>query len=340
MKKRTPDFENNLLRVFNKKKPERATLFEFAMDGSVYCAAVDRQPPEWTPLSDLRFKAEAMANLGYDYVSCQGSNFRFYWNNQDQKNTLSINEGMSITDWESFEKFEWPNMDHVDYSALEDIKPYLPDGMKIMITGPDGVLENVIRLVGYDNLCIMLFEEPELVKALFENVGSRLLKYYETAVEYDTVGFLCSNDDWGFNTQTLLSPADLRKYVFPWHKKIVEAAHSHGKPCILHSCGYFNDIIDDIIDDLKFDARHSYEDNIVPVEQAYERLNGRIAVIGGIDINYLCTHTPEEVYTRSREMLERTSERGGYALGSGNSIPKYIPFENYLAMVRAAHDFE
>jgi len=26
----------------------------------------------------------------------------------------------------------------------------------------------------------------------------------------------------------------------------------------------------------------------------------------------------------------------GYALGSGNSIPDYVPVENYLAMVRAA----
>ena len=26
----------------------------------------------------------------------------------------------------------------------------------------------------------------------------------------------------------------------------------------------------------------------------------------------------------------------GYALGSGNSIPEYVPVENYLAMIRAA----
>lgn len=26
----------------------------------------------------------------------------------------------------------------------------------------------------------------------------------------------------------------------------------------------------------------------------------------------------------------------GYALGSGNSIPDYVPTENYLAMIRAA----
>jgi len=38
-------------------------------------------------------------------------------------------------------------------------------------------------------------------------------------------------------------------------------------------------------------------------------------------------------------MLERTASRGGYALGTGNSVPEYIPYENYIAMVRAAWEF-
>ena len=206
--------------------------------------------------------------------------------------------------------------------------------------GPGGVLENVIEIVGYDNLCYMLYEEPELVREIFDHVGSRLVAYYENAVSADTVGFLCSNDDWGFNTQTFLSPNDMRKFVFPWHKKIVETAHRNGKPCILHSCGYYNEIIEDVINDIGFDARHSYEDNIVPIEEAYEQLNGRIAVLGGIDMSFLVTGTPDEIYRRSRAMLERAQNRGGYALGSGNSIPPYVPFENYFAMTKAALDFD
>ena len=118
------------------------------------------------------------------------------------------------------------------------------------------------------------------------------------------------------------------------------AAEGAGKPVILHSCGNFTKIIDDIIDDMKYDARHSYEDNIIPVEDAYESLNGRITVIGGMDVNFLTKKTPEEVEKRCRLMLERTWERGGYALGSGNSIASYIPDENYLAMIRAAHEFK
>lgn len=91
-----------------------------------------------------------------------------------------------------------------------------------------------------------------------------------------------------------------------------------------------------MIEDMKFDCRHSYEDNICPVEEAYERLHGRIAVAGGIDMNLLASGTPEQVYARSRAMLERTAERGDYLLGTGNSVPEYIPLENYCAMTRAA----
>ena len=60
--------------------------------------------------------------------------------------------------------------------------------------------------------------------------------------------------------------------------------------------------------------------------------------MGGIDMNFLVTRTPEEVYARARAMLERAADRGNYLLGSGNSIPEYVPVENYLAMIRAALD--
>jgi uroporphyrinogen decarboxylase len=31
--------------------------------------------------------------------------------------------------------------------------------------------------------------------------------------------------------------------------------------------------------------------------------------------------------------------RGGYALGSGNSIPDYVPAAGYLVMIEAAREF-
>jgi uroporphyrinogen decarboxylase len=95
-------------------------------------------------------------------------------------------------------------------------------------------------------------------------------------------------------------------------------------------------VIDDIVDDMQFDARHSYEDTIWPVEEAYESLHQRIAILGGIDVDFICRSTPEAVYERSKAMLLKTKGRGGYALGTGNSVPEYVPDEGYFAMIRAA----
>lgn len=184
----------------------------------------------------------------------------------------------------------------------------------------------------------MIYEEPELLAEICRRVGAWVYGYFERVAGINTVGVLCDDDDWGFNTQTFLSPNDLRRYIFPWHRKIVTLAHAYGKPCALHSCGYYADILEDVLD-MGFDGRHSYEDNIVPVEQAYEQLAGRIAVMGGIDMNFMATATAEEVYRRCTGMLERSAERGYYMLGTGNSLTAYVPVENYMALLRAARDF-
>ncbi len=136
----------------------------------------------------------------------------------------------------------------------------------------------------------------------------------------------------------MLTPQQLRQYVFPWHKRIVEAVHCAGKPAILHSCGNFDTIIEDVICDLKYDGKHSFEDNILPVEEAYERFGARISILGGIDLDFVCRSKPEEIRKRSIEMLRRAEKRGGYALGTGNSVPEYVPAENYFAMISAALD--
>jgi uroporphyrinogen decarboxylase len=126
----------------------------------------------------------------------------------------------------------------------------------------------------------------------------------------------------------------MRQYVFPWHKQIVSAIHAAGKPAILHSCGHFERILDDLAD-MDYDGRHSYEDVILPVEQAYERYHDKFAILGGIDIDFICRASPEQVYERARKLLQQTATHGGYALGTGNSVPDYVPDENYFAMIRA-----
>ena len=285
-------------------------------------------------LAEYRLLIHAFRNAGFDHASVLGSTFSFDIKSEfEHKETRSLNVPPKITDRESFDSFLWPDPESFDYSKLEKIGKELIDGMKLIVWGPGGVLEDVMDLVGFDNLCIMFYDEPALAESLFEAVGSRLVKYYEISASFDTVGACISNDDWGFKTQTLISPELLRKYVFPWHKKIVEACHKYDKPVILHSCGQLDEVMDDIVFDMCYDAKHSFEDTIIPVENAYEKWHDRIALLGGIDMDFICRKaTKEEIGLRARNMLERTNERGGYALGTGNTVAPYLQDERFFAM--------
>jgi uroporphyrinogen decarboxylase len=336
---RKPNF-NNLLKVLKGEIPERPTLFELFLNDELHLKLICQQ--EYSS-NEMLYRHQIMINAfkngGYDYVTVMGSDFCFKTLKHQLKGqkSLSLNEGTVISDRESFEKYNWLDPADFDYSRLETLTDYLPEGMKLIVYGPGGVLENVISLVGYDNLCYMLADDRELVQDLFDAVGSRLVKYYEICSPFESVGAVISNDDWGFNSQTMLAVEDMKKYVIPWHKKIVEVIHASGKPAILHSCGRLDSVMEDIIEVIKYDAKHSYEDKITPVEEVYEKWGSRIAILGGIDLDFICRSTPEEVYNRGVALLERTKNRGGYALGSGNSIPYYIPNENYLAMIAAAN---
>jgi uroporphyrinogen decarboxylase len=187
---------------------------------------------------------------------------------------------------------------------------------------------------------MMYLLDPDLTHLIFEHIGERLLKFSSIVSSMDAVGACVVNDDWGFKTQTMFPPEMMEEYVFPYTRRIVEVIHANGKPVIQHSCGNLKAIMDLIIDDLKMDAKHSFEDGIYPVEDAWDWWHERIAIVGGIDVDFLARSSPEAIYDRSIGLLEKTFDSGGYALGSGNSIPSFIPPENYFAMLRAARDFE
>jgi len=334
---RAPDFAQ-LLRVLDRRAPRRPTLFEFFLNTSLYRQVTgSAADPHWGTPEFWALAARAYALLGYDYATTHASNMSFPVRpSENHKSSRSRELTSLIHDRASFEAYAWPNPDGCDGVNLERVAAALEPGMKAIVFGPCGVLENVMAVVGYETLCLMMADDPDLTQEVFDAVGSRLYRYYEIALQHPAVGAVIINDDWGFATQTMLSPDQMRQYVFPWHQRMVALAHRANRPAILHSCGNLDEVWEDIIEVMRYDGKHSYEDKILPVEEAYERYGRRIAILGGIDLDYVCRETPQGVEARSRAMLERAATRGAYALGTGNSVPDYVPPENYFAMIRAA----
>ena len=143
----------------------------------------------------------------------------------------------------------------------------------------------------------------------------------------------------GFKTSTLIAPDQLREYILPWHARYARLAHEHGRPFILHSCGQIEAVMPDLVESVRIDGRHSYEDVIDPIERVHARWGHKVAVLGGVDVDLLARGTPQAVRRRTREILNACAPAGGYACGSGNSVTNYVPIANYLAMVETVHAY-
>jgi len=91
--------------------------------------------------------------------------------------------------------------------------------------------------------------------------------------------------------------------------------------------------MDDLIDMVEIDGKHSFEDIIMPVTEMKTLYGKRIALLGGFDIDALCRSGEREIRKKVNNILNLCQPGGGYCLGSGNSIAKYVPLDNYLTML-------
>lgn len=342
-----PDFDRLLTVLKLDGEPDRIPFLDFSHDPLIMQQVLGREMPG-DPGSSRRFRVEFAAECGYDVVRGSVGNYHFPGpQGRIGDDTAEVSRGKRnwrddhaglIASWEEFEAYPWPRIREADFSDIEALSGMLPGNMKIVVTLPGGVLENLIRVTGYEPLCYMLADQPDLVRAVADRVGQCELALYEALGDFEEIGALWLNDDLGFKTATMISPDALREYVFPWHAKLVECGHAHGKPVMLHACGNVGEVMEDLIA-TGIDAKHSFEDIIMPVAEFKRAYGDRVAAIGGIDMDVISRCSEAEVREYTRHVIEDCAPGGGWALGTGNSVPNYVPAANFVAMLDEGRRF-
>ncbi|MBI3974304.1 MAG: hypothetical protein HY332_23745 [Chloroflexi bacterium] len=347
-----PDWEALCANLRREGTPRRVHFMELYEDAEIkrevirrFGLAADVNPDD--PHAALRREIAVQRLLGYDAVVCAVQWPGFPRSQHDAPDTAGDTAARSqsrgtrkwtdehrgpIGTWEEFERYPWPRADQIRTDDLEWLARELPEDMCIY-SGCHSVFENVTWLMGYETFCLSLYDQPDLVRAMFERVGSCLYEVCQVLVQLPRVDLLFGGDDMGFNLQTMAPPQVLVEQSLPWHKKMAALAHERGRLYLLHSCGNLRAIMPALIEDVQIDARHSFEDAIEPVTEAKRAWGDRIALIGGVDMDLFCRGTQAQIRQRVRQILDVCLPGGGYCLGAGNTVANYVPLENYLTML-------
>ena len=351
----TPDWQGLLQCVERRGTPERVHYIELFLDEEIQDAICDAFPvldglDSAAPAFQWQKQVALQSFLGYDFVRAGLLDLAFPMERLTASDTASlardggrsfINEHEGpITTWAEFEAYPWPDPEKASTAALEWYSEHLPENMCIIGSGGFAhFAEYLTWLMGYETFCTTLCEQRDLVEAMAE----RLIAIFEVVVDrmlvFDRVKFVWGSDDMGYRGGLLCSPDDMRTLVLPGHKRMAEKSHTAGRPYLLHSCGNLASIMEDLIEDVGIDAKHSFEDTIEFVTDVKRDYGDRIALLGGIDLDFLCRADEAAVRQRVRDTLSVCMKGGGYCLGTGNSVANYIPLRNYLAMLDEGRRF-
>lgn len=350
-----PDYSVFDEMLIQKRPPRYVPLYEHFVDGEVveeimgFRLSDPDLTPEESKLEYWRKLIKFYVQMGYDYLPMDvGIRFSSTYHltgddtavySRGQRSWVNEESGpiQTIADLEN--PANWPALEVMgDFALFETVCKLLPPGMKILGGFAGGPFEHASFQMGLEHLSIAVYEEPEFVDRFFNKVNEYIVYGAARVAQLDGIGAYRFGDDLGYKTATMLSPANLRQWVFPTYKRVVDVVHAAGKPFVLHCCGNLEQVMDDIID-TGVDAKHSFEDVIIPMIEAKKRWGERIALFGGLDVDYLCNASEAAIKERTKTILDACAPGGNFAIGSGNTIANYIPVKNYLAMVSAVHEW-
>jgi uroporphyrinogen decarboxylase len=120
-RKYPPDF-NQLVKVLNKQKADRPVLFEYFMNGDLFSHVTGQSFSKLTNnLDKIKLIINFFYTAGYDYATIPARYFDvFSFDTGDvfKKESISLNEGALIKDRQSFESYNWPNLEKGNYKLL------------------------------------------------------------------------------------------------------------------------------------------------------------------------------------------------------------------------------
>ena len=193
-----------------------------------------------------------------------------------------------------------------------------------------GAFEETWRHHGYETSLMDLIAEPEMMTEMF---GKAIDLMIDTTQHMIDIG--CKPDaiwlaeDMGGTHTTLFSQKTYKELIWPWHKKLGDFLHANGIYFFMHSCGYIEPFLPDLID-AGLDVIQALQVNTgMNVVDLKKKFGDKLTFFGNISEQNF-KNGPEAIEAELREKIPAAMEGGGYIYHSDHSIPPEVSLETYL----------
>lgn len=140
-------------------------------------------------------------------------------------------------------------------------------------------------------------------------------------------------EDMGFKERPFMSPAMYRQIIQPAHRLTIDFAHSLGLPVIMHSCGFVEPLLPDVVE-AGIDCLQVMEvkAGMDPL-RIKQQFGDRIALFGGMDARNLVANDRQAIAEELDGKIPALMQDSGYILHSDHSIPTTTEYDTYRYFV-------
>ncbi|MHB8112381.1 MAG: uroporphyrinogen decarboxylase family protein [Bellilinea sp.] len=239
-------------------------------------------------------------------------------------------------------KHAWPRMDDPQRIAglREKAEAYRAAGYAVVLKDPfAGIFEMAQRIVGMENLLMMMASDAALAGVLFDKLTELKLEFWDMALPRlgDVVDVISHADDYGTQVSQIISPRMFRQQIKPRWQAVFDQMRTLAPHVrrFFHSCGNVRPLIPDFIE-IGVEILNPVHIRATGMEPAaLKRDFGDVLSFwgGAVDTQGVLPYgTPQEVRDDVKRNIEALAPGGGYVFNTVHNIQADVPVENIIAM--------
>jgi len=193
-------------------------------------------------------------------------------------------------------------------------------------------------LMGLEEIVKAPYENPKLLKGMIEYLSDWQTEIGLAMIDSgaDSIGI---GEDFADTHNLFMSPHHFREFILSSLKKQTQTLKRKGVPVILHHCGNYSMVLEDIVNETGGDCLQPLQPEAMNIADVKRRVGDRICLWGNISINTLSHGITEDVVREVRERIGACAPGGGYILGSSHTLLDSVKVENLYAMIKAARKY-
>jgi uroporphyrinogen decarboxylase len=247
------------------------------------------------------------------------------WTRTDVKNMGRVT-GHPLASWNDLDKFLWPDPnDPAFYFGMDNLfegsdEKYICTVLFMLL------FERMHALRGFENTLVDLYLERERIELLADKIVEFDLEIINNISQRypGQIHGIIFSDDWGTQQNLIIKTELWRGFFKPRYRQIFNAIHKAGWHAWMHTCGFVNPIIGDLID-IGLDAINLQQPKVLGISEIGNLYRGKICFVSLCDIQHTLPFKNKEEITQEADQLLKhwATPDGGFILydyGDGEAI--------------------